>query len=406
MSEIVGTVTAGISTTEGITDTNLVLDIQRDVTRYNEISHPLFNFFTRQAGRVIRARQPLFNWQENQMEYGKFEIAAGIAAKAAGVNQSVVIDYPAMQPGDMFIDSKLDQQFIVDEVTSRNSTSSTCTVRQIPLANATLAVAGPAVIVPIGTALVEAGWFPNATGSIPKRLSNICGAVAKSVQISKIAQYSETYYGPQWEEDKRAVITQYRKDLERMFLFSKQVSETGFTQENDQGSMTNWLRVSRGVIPHLSSNIGYFTGSVTDDTIDNFLGNQTFKFKYSGNSWKLGLLGPTFIDQFNRNVKATKLRVIDASESEYGLDMQIYRFHGGRKIMFMEESEFWEYPRYMNSLLCVDPDKIFLHQLGPNFMEIVHSSHPQQHAEMISIVSILGVECKMEQAHSLLLGPQ
>lgn len=401
MAQPVGTITVGITTTEGVGSTNFVREIERDVIKYDKVSSPLFRFFSQQSGRIKPAIQPTFEWQEDQFEYGKFSVAAGISAEAAGATQSLIITNPAALVGDLYMDPTLSQQFIVDTVSSRTSSTSTCVVRQIPLANATLAVAGPAELISMGTALVEAGWFPDAIGSLPKIISNIVGTVAKTVKISKTMMYTSTYHGGQWEYDKEKVISQYRKDLERMFLFSKYSNEAAFTQASVHGTSTNTMRVTRGVIPHLSTGVTTYGGTLTESTLDSFLDNQVFAQKYAGNRTKLCLTGRQAVADINAFVKQ-KIRIVNAADNQYGLDIQVYTLHGSRRIMIMEESEFWEPTQYKSALLTLDPQYIFLRQMGPNFMEIVHSSHPQQDAEMISIVSRLGVECQFEQAHALL----
>lgn len=397
----VGTVTVGITTTEGVASTNYVRDIERDVIKYDKVSSPLFRFFSQQSGRIIPALQPTFEWMEDQFEYGKFSCSTGIASGIAGATQTITLDNPAALVGDLYMEPTLSQQFIIDSITSRTSTTSTVVVRQIPLANATVAVAGPCELISEGTALVEAGWFPDAIGSVPKTISNIVGTVSKTVKISRTMMYTQAYYGSTWEYDKEKVISQYRKDLERMFLFSKYTNETAFTQASVHGTTTNTLRVTRGMIPHLSTGVTTYGGTLTEATLDSFLDNQVFAPKYAGNRVKLGLIGRQAVADVNAFVKQ-KIRVVNAADNQYGLDIQVYTLHGSRRVLFMEESEFWEPAQYKSALLTLDPEYIYLRQQGPNFMEIVHSSHPQQDAEMISIVSRLGVVCKFEQAHALL----
>lgn len=397
----VGTLTVGITTTENVSSTNYVRDIERSVVKYDKISSPFFRFFAQQSGRIKNAVQPTYEWQEDQFEYGKFTVSTGIAAVGAGVAQTITINNPAVIVGDLYNEPNTNQQFIVTSIGSRTSTTSTFDVKQIPLANATTIVAGTPDFISMGTAMVEAGWFPDAIGSIPKVLSNIVGTVSKSVKISRTMALTDTYFGSKWEYDKEKVISQYRKDLERMFLFAKYTNEAAFAQTTPHGSTTNTLRVTRGVIPHLSTGVTTYGGTLTESIFDSFLDNQTFNPKYAGNKTKLGLCGKQAISDLNSQLK-TKFRFISAGENKYGMDIQVYIFHGSRRIMLTEESEFWEPAKYQSAVMCVDPQNIFLRQMGPNFLEIIHSSHPQQDAEMISLVTRIGVECQMEQSHSLL----
>lgn len=399
MAILTGTsVTVGIHTSEQITDTRFVKDIERDVTKYEDVSSPLFRFFTKMQGRVLPAIQPKYSWQENQLEYGMF--TANIAAALAGATQTITYDYPAAVVGDTLLVSETSEQLIVDSVTSRSSTTSTVVVRQIPLSAATT-VQASATLIFLGTTIVEKGWAPEAIGTQPKEISNIVGFTSGSAAISTVAMYSQTYYGNQWETDKEKVMRQYLKNMERTALFSRYAEEAAFVQAGAHGSSTNTLRTTRGIIPHLSSNIDTYTAPLTKIILDDFCRDFAFNPKYAGSKTKMVLCGRNALADIQADL-SDQIRIYGAGETAYGIDIGVYYVYGSRKLIFMEESEFHEPTKYKGAMLFLDPDKLYLKQLGESFLNIEHTKNPQQYADMISLWSMIGVIAKMEQAHSLL----
>lgn len=402
MSQFIGTPSVGIQGTFSLGGTDLVRDIARDVTVYDRESSPLMSFLTQTKGRVKPCQQPFYEWQENQYDYGTRNVAAGFTGGAA--TESITIDDPAAVVGDSYYEPITQQFFIVITFTSRDTSAGTSVVvvKVLPSGPNILATTTDTTLVSCGNLLVEGGYYPTAKGTRPSTKSNNITSATASVDITKILMKSATYFGSKWTQDKEAAITQFRCDMERNILMGKFFNETGFAQTSDNGTQTGTLRGTRGLINNTTSYTQSYSGSLTEDTLDNFLSSNVWPTKYSGSATKIGLFGNLATQNLNRNIKNTKLRVYQLGRMAYGFDIQEYMLFGNRRLLVMLEKEFYSVSPFAKGIFVVDPKFIWMRSLGANVMEVEDTSLPRQSGHSIVISADYGIEGRFEASCSLL----
>jgi hypothetical protein len=287
----VGTGIVGPASTGQLTGQfDLLPDVQRDVTFY-DLQSAIIMTFLMAINRTEKASQPLFNWKEDQADYPSYTCTSAIPITAAGTPFTMTVSYGRVVPGDTVTEPYSNQTFEWQTISSQNATTTVGTVLQVPSTVATTAVAGGALLINQGMHMVEGGAFPQGIGQIPLNVSNITAIKAGAVEVTYSMFNSETFWGNEYEYNKRARITQWRGDMERDLIWGKLVQEQR-TQTSNGFTVTNQMRQSLGILGRITSNKDVYTPPVSEGTLNNFVRQTVWGSRNSGSRQKLGACGP------------------------------------------------------------------------------------------------------------------
>ena len=399
MSIPIGTGITGPTSTPQLTGTyDLLPDVAKDVTFY-DLQSSIIMTLLMTLGRAERTVQPTFNWKEDQLDYPSYTCTTSIPATGAGTPFSMTVGYGRVVPGDTVVEPFTSQVFEWQTISSQNATQTIGTVLKVPSTVATTAVAANAQLINMGTHMVEGGPFPKGIGQTPLNLSNITDITAGAVEITWTMLNSGTYWGPQFEYDKQAKITQSRGDMERKLIWGKRVKETR-TQTVGGNSVTNEMRGSQGALDRIQSHRTTYS-SFDEDTLNTFIRSGIWGSRNSGSRQKIAACGPTMMGYLD-DLANTKVRFLDKAQTDYGINVQAYLGYGGRKLYIVEEKEFFDNPAYAGAMLVLDPGYMKLRYIGQSLMQVVDATQPGLTQYKIAWYTEHGLEMRAEQFAGIL----
>src|ERR1035437_8955644 len=370
---IIGTPNVGLTGTDVFGTDDLIRDVDRLVRVHDRESAPLLTYLTHTAGRMVSSINEDFFWQEVQYDYTTFSVAAGLTGGGA-TEASVLINSPEVVPLDCFSQSDTGQYFIVNAVTAQDATTTTVTIQGI--GGNIQAVAGPCIISPCGIALGDGAFYPEARGIKPVQLTNTVTIRAASVEVSHGADRATLYGGQQRQTNNEFMIANYRAAMERDILFSQYAVLTGYTTNNYNGSRVSTIRFTRGILNVPQSNIDTYSGDLTEDTWDDFLGGSVWPTRYSGSQMKLAFMGPLASQSLHKSLKQ-RVRILSGPgtrDDRYGLRIVQYETHAGQTLQMFVERNFFNLSPWEKGAMVLDPKFIMLRHHGSNMMEIYDTS--------------------------------
>lgn len=393
-----GLPTVGVSGTWSVPGDDRLREVSREVTVYDKVSSPFMTWLSMTVGRLKPTQQTLFEWYEDQYDHGKVTCAAGFTGGSD--TETVILDSPGVIVGDSFFEPITQQYFIVDSVVANNPTTSEVILQIVPFAGTIVATVGSTVLASCGMTMIENGYVPDAKGGVPTRFTNSITKSAVTISVTTEEALSPNYWGNKWPNDKERQMAQLKKDIERNLLFSKFFLETGYTQTTTAGGREGTLRGTRGLLNGLTRT-GSYSGSLTKPTLNTTLRTLVWPDKYSGSPTKMSLWGPDASNDIATDLEQ-QIRLLPNGQAMYGLDFRYYLYGAGRKIIVMEEPEFYDFAPYTKGIVFVDPANIWMRQYGPNLMEIKDTTPFNADYHSMSIITMYGLERRFEASHAAL----
>lgn len=403
----VGSPTIGPTSSTNIDVANLIPEIQEQVIHYDNDGVPVQSFFSNpENAALIKTDQVLYQWQENQLDYPNATLITAIGVVAAGARQTVTVDMSDVVIGQVYSHPDTAQTFYVWNVTNVvPNMSCDITIELFPSTQVCVAVAVGELMRSMGIFIPEGGFYPAPRGTKPARLSNIVALRSCSYGITRTQIGSPTYFGDPLQYNQIKQLRQGKNDSERMYIFGRRIEELGVTQSNPNGNgtQTGALRVSLGLYHRIVSNISLYSGRLTEDTFDSYMNTSVWGNRNHGSNYKIGLHGPDLINDINRFAK-DKYRVMSPNNSraEYGMDIQVIIFNGGKRLLLMEEREFYE-GNLRHALVTIDPNHMKIRHKRDSYIE-VYPDTQQNNQDQIqtSLVWEDGLQVEVEQFHSRL----
>lgn len=375
--------------TYNVGGTNLLPQVGREMVAYDKASVPLTTMMMN-LKRISQTMNPSYFWYEGQFD-DPSATCTGIAATGAGVTQPLVINSLNVRAGDKLVDPTLDQLFEVISVTGYNLPALGQTTVQalcVPSTVGAQAVAGTSLLIRAGNQMLEGDYWPDATSNIPIKFTNGISVLADSISVSNIMNDTPSYYnkGNEFDYQRTAKIEQFRKNMERTIIWSQFYQETR-THIHSGQTWTGTAYSTGGIIPGISTLVPY-AGTLTESTLDSFLGNTVWATRYYGSDYKIGFHGPQVAMDINGFAK-NKMRYVGEKKMTYGLTVQTYIGYAGQELYLILEREFMnDNPSYANSLVVIDPLQVELKYHGPALMMLKNTTPPNQ------AVTSLGMECR------------
>lgn len=366
-------------------------------------SSPVITLLAQMPQHIETVTNPTFQWMEIQYDEPDVVCQTAIAAQGANTTQSVVITTLAVVSGDGFSEPTSGQNFEVRSVTSQNvgATTSTVVIAKTPTSSGTTAVAANSMFIRLSNHLAEGTWFPQAKSKKPLRKTNIIMHTAAQIEVSNLQMYMGMYYGPEWEFQKKNTIINYRRQMEREALWSQQFEELRNSTGPDGQVVQGMFRGTRGVIPSISTYVVPYAGTLTEATLDAYLGTQVWGDMYAGSDLKFGFCGPQVLIDISSFVK-NKVRILNTTK-QYGLAISEYIApFGNRRLYLIEEKEFKTRAAYLNTMLTLDMDYLKLKKAGPTLITIGDSSRHGKSSRAIYMESYWGIQLEWERVHSRL----
>lgn len=399
----VGSNLVGVQGTMTINGIDLLPDIQTKLIEHDLESSPVVTIMSRIPGGMVDTMNPTYQWIEVQYDEPSVACSTGIASVGAGVSQVVTVDTLAVVVGDTFLEPTSNQLFEVFDVPSQNTSAGTSnlSVKQVPTTTATTAVAGTPMMIRMGNTFIEGGFFPTPILKKPTRVTNSITEVAAQIEITDLMDALPTYYGPDFEFQKKYIITRFRCDMERRVIWGKQFEEMR-TQTHAGGQASGYARGTKGIWNGITSNITPYVGQITEATLDAWLGATVYGAKYSGSPLKMAFCGTNFLSGISQFVK-NKVRVLN-SVPTYGLAISEYVApFGGYRLYLIGEREFKENPAYLDTAMVIDPQYLRLRKVTNRPLITVKPSNVQnKDTKAIAIRSYFGVQLEAENKHSIL----
>lgn len=399
----VGSSLVGTQGTLTINGQDLLPDIQTKLIEHDLESSPVVTIMSRIPGGMVDTVNPTYQWIEVQYDEPSVTCSTGIAIAGANISQVITVDTLAVVVGDSFLEPTSNQLFEVFDVPSQDVAAGTSdiTIKQIPTSTATVAVAGTPMMIRMGNTFIEGGFYPTPILKKPLRVTNTITEVAAQIEITDLMDALPTYYGPDFEFQKKYIITRFRCDMERRCIWGKQFEEVR-TQAQAGGTATGMARGTKGIWNGITSNITPYVGTITESTLDTWLGSTVFGAKYSGSPLKMAFCGTNFLSGVSQFVK-NKVRVLN-SVPTYGLSISEYVApFGGYRLYLIAEREFKGNPSYLDTAMVIDPAYLKLRKVANRPLITVKPSNVQnKDTKAIAIRAYFGVQLEAEVMHSIL----
>lgn len=384
--------------------TNLIPFVGNPLVAYDKASVPLQTMMMNLA-RVTHTPNPNFFWYETQFD-DPSATCTGIAAKNAGVSQTIVINSLNVRALMRFLDPTLDQLFLVLSVTSYdvNNNQTTCVIKRVPSTEATLAVTDTPLLIRIDTQLLEGDYYPAPASNFPAKFTNGISVVADQMSISNIMNDTPSFYnnGSEFDLQRNALVERFRKNIERNIIWSQYYQESA-THSISPFSWTNTAYSGSGIIESIKTNIIPYQGPVTEDGLDDFLSSTVWGTRYYGSDYKVGFAGPKVFKDINGFSK-NRLRYNESQTAmTAGLTVSTYLGYAGQqKIYLILEREFMnDNPSYAHSLVILDPLHVKLMYHGSALMMVKNTTPPNQAILSMAVESRPGVLLDFEKASAI-----
>lgn len=308
------TITGGRGT-GNILSTRLIRDVDNQIAYWEPSADPYTSIMMKiRKKRMVK--NPKFEWQEDQQvpHYDTINYGAGYAADAAVV--SFVFDHDYIRAGDIILHPTGGEYC---RVTNFDTSTHTATVsRNFGSVGLTTWADGLEVLI-ISDVNEEGADAPSDITTQLTQPYNYTQIIRTTVDVTETEANTETYGGPDEQEQLKKALIRHKMKIERAMLFGVRVATTGTTHP---------IRMMNGLLNIVTSNVTAVGSTFTESEFETMFESLS---PYSRKKEWTCFLSARGISVVNGWAK-DKIRIIDkmSKENEYGFSYSIYNSAHGR----------------------------------------------------------------------------
>lgn len=224
---------------------------------------------------------------------------------------------------------------------------------------------------------------------------NYCGILKTTWGFTETELNTDQLAGQDQDEEKAKKLIEHKRLMELTFLFSE--------LKKDTTTGTHPIRSTRGVIPHIATNVVDAGGDLTEAEWEDWL-RRCFRY---GSREKVVFCSPkviTVVNGFSRGKLITK-----SDESTYGVTMTQYQ-NAGRRVMLVEQvlfenSSLTDLTGPAGYALCLDMKNIQMRHMRSSpvlYKDNVQANDDDSREDQY--LSEVGLQVQQERTHGLLTG--
>lgn len=247
----------------------------------------------------------------------------------------------------------------------------------------------------IGNVHAEGSDIPTAKSYSPVKKTNYTEIFRMSLDLTRTARRERLRWdntGP-YREAKREALSLHSIEMEKAYIFCDAVETTGPNGKP--------MRMTRGVINHLTTNIGgsfAVNGTLTEPALD-ILMESVFRY---GSPEKLALCGSTFLRTVTGISKAGSTINRVPTDTTYGMAIYEYLTPSGT-LMLKSHPLFNQHPEWRKNALILDTRNLKYRPMDET-MFIKNRQNNGMDASKDEYLNESGLELWYEETHAYITG--